>query len=279
MDGKDRGDSRQARKGGRHRHCVKNRADRWSSRKSRKLLRSRAALGVLGLPRASPRIRGAGRYLRRRRAPGFHGQPCGRKALRAHSDASSTLPVIKEQIAKQGIGAASDSEWRQRQKEIRMENAREGMRAALVEMGSTAARYFTPEEKVSFAQFAQKLRGSMIAPDVVERFAIPLVQSAGLAEKEAAWRYELLMSANKRPEQLIGDMNAYIELQRRRLTLADLGSQLERFAPRVSGGNRSVALIAAAQAYRGVGDEENELRLLASVGPDYLGAENQKRLF
>ncbi len=197
----------------------------------------------------------------------------------AYSGAASSLPVIKEQIAKEGISAARDSEWRQRQKEIRLENAREGMHAAMVEMGSTAARYFTPEEKVSFAQFAQKLRGSMIAPDVVERFAIPLVQSAGLAEKEAAWRYELLMSANKRPEQLIGDMNAYIELQRRRLTLADLGSQLERFAPRVSGGNRSVALIAAAQAYRGMGDEENELRLLASVGPDYLGAENQKRLF
>ena len=195
------------------------------------------------------------------------------------SGASSSLPVIKEQIAKEGIAAAKDSEWRQRHKEIRMENAREGMHAALVEMGSVAARYFTPEEKLSFTQFAQKLRASMIAPDTVERFAIPLAQSAGLAEKEAAWRYELLMSANKRPEQLIGDMNAYIELQRRRLTLADLGPQLERFSSRLNEGNRSAAFIAAAQAYRSVGDEANELRLLSSVGPSFLGGENQKRLF
>jgi hypothetical protein len=87
------------------------------------------------------------------------------------------------------------------------------------------------------------------------------------------------MSESKLPQQLIADMNAYIELQRRRLTVSDLGPQLERFAPRVSGGSRSSALIAAAQAYRAVGDEVNELRLLSSVGPAYLGGENQKRLF
>jgi predicted Zn-dependent protease len=185
----------------------------------------------------------------------------------AFSAASSSLPVIKEQIAKEGVSAARDNEWRQRQKEIRMENAREGLQTALMEMGSAAACYFTPEEKVSFAQFAQKLRGSLIAPELVESYAIPLAASAGLAEKEAAWRYELLMSESKLPQQLIADMNAYIELQRRRLTVSDLGPQLERFAPRLSGGNRSAAFIAAAQAYRAVGDEENELRLLSSVGP------------
>jgi cellulose synthase operon protein C len=195
------------------------------------------------------------------------------------SAASSALPVIKEQIAKEGVSAARDSEWRQRQKEIRMENAREGLQAALVEMGSAAARYFTPEEKVALGQFAQKLRGSQIAPDAVERYAIPLAESAGLAEKEAAWRYELLMSENKPPQQLVADMNAYIGLQRRRLVLEDLGPQLERFAVRLTGGYRPAALIAAAQAYRAVSDEENELRVLATVGPGNLGGENQKRLF
>jgi predicted Zn-dependent protease len=197
----------------------------------------------------------------------------------AFSAASSALPVIREQIAKEGVSAARDSEWRQRQKEIRMENAREGLRAALVEMGSAAARYFTPEEKVALGQFAQKLRGSLIAPDAVERYAIPLADSAGLAEEEAAWRYELLMSENKPAQQLVADMNAYIGLQRRRLAMSDLGPQLERFAVRLSGGYRQAALIAAAQAYRAMSDEENELRVLATVGPGNLGGENQKRLF
>ncbi len=196
----------------------------------------------------------------------------------AYSGASSSLPVIKAEIAKEGISAVKDSEWRQRQKEIRMENARAGMHLALVEMGTSAAGYFTPEEKVSFAQFAEKLRGSM-GQDLVESFAIPLAESAGLAEKEAAWRYESLMTESKPPQQLIADMNTYVDLERRRLTLADLGPQLERFAPRLNGGNRSVVLMAAAQAYRAVEDEENELRVLGSVSPDYLSGENQKQWF
>src|SRR5258706_12684276 len=133
------------------------------------------------------------------------------------------------------------------------------MRESLVEMGATVARYFTPEEKVSFAEFAVKLRGSMTALDLVESFAIPLAESAGLAEKESAWRYELLISANKQPQQLIADMNAYIELQHRRLTLVELGPQLERFSSRLSGPNRSVSVIVPVQAYHFAGDEENEL--------------------
>jgi predicted Zn-dependent protease len=87
------------------------------------------------------------------------------------------------------------------------------------------------------------------------------------------------MTESKQPQQLIADMNAYIDLQRRRVTLTELGPQLERFSSRLSGGNRTVAFLAAAQAYHLVGDEENELRLLASVGPAYLGVENQKRFF
>ena len=197
----------------------------------------------------------------------------------AFSGASSSLPVIKEQIARQGISAARDSEWRQRQTEIRMENARQGMQGALVEMGSAAARYFTPEEKVALVPFAQKLRGSLIAPDVVEMYAIPFAQSAGLTEQEAAWRYELMMNESRQPQQLLADMYSYIELQRRRLAITDLGPQLERFSSRLSGSNRSSAFIAAAQAYRTVGDEENELRLLSTVGLGYAGGENQTRLF
>src|SRR5258708_35552893 len=102
----------------------------------------------------------------------------------------------------------------------------------------------------------------MIGADLVENFAIPLAGSAGLAEKEAAWRYELLMSANKQPQQLIADMNAYIELQHRRMILVELGPQLERFSSRLSGPNRLVAVIAAAPAYHAAAAEENELLLL-----------------
>src|SRR5260370_9556006 len=87
------------------------------------------------------------------------------------------------------------------------------------------------------------------------------------------------MSESKPREKLTSDMNSYMDLQRRRVALDGLGPQLERFATRLNGSSRHVAFIAAAQAYQFTSDEENELRLLASVSPNLLGAANQKPLF
>ena len=80
----------------------------------------------------------------------------------------------------------TDSAWRERTKQARIETSREGMRLALQEMGGTADRYFTPEEKVSFAHFAEATFSSASRADL-EKFAIPLAQSAGLSELEANW--------------------------------------------------------------------------------------------
>ncbi len=192
--------------------------------------------------------------------------------------ASSPLPVIQEQVAKQGIAAVTDQEWRQRTQKTRVETARNGMRDALAEMGSTVARYFTPEEKASFAQFAESLRAPMNFADA-NLFALPLAQSAGLAEVEARWRYDLMMNASEPPPTLLAQMSGFVELQRRRLKFSELGPQLERFAPRVQPNQRATVLLAAAQAYRASGDGGNELRLLSSVPVVYLGGDLQKRYF
>ena len=110
----------------------------------------------------------------------------------ALSNASSVLPVLKEQVARESIAAVTDREWRQRAQEIRIQNARAGMEAALRAMGDAVASYFTPEERVSFGQFAQRLRAPLTSEDV-EAFAIPLAHNAGLADLEATWRYERMM--------------------------------------------------------------------------------------
>jgi tetratricopeptide (TPR) repeat protein len=111
----------------------------------------------------------------------------------AMNAASNSLPVLKEQVAKKGISAIPDKEWREHVLATRQESARNGMHAALVEMGSSVARYFTPEEKVTFSSFAQALRAPMPA-ETAKGLAIPLVEVAGLADREATWRYELLMN-------------------------------------------------------------------------------------
>ena len=72
--------------------------------------------------------------------------------------ASPSLPVVKQQVAKEGIAAITDKQWREHTLKNRIENARNGMAAALTEMGAAVAQYFTPEEKVNFAVFAQKVR-------------------------------------------------------------------------------------------------------------------------
>ncbi len=79
------------------------------------------------------------------------------------------------------------------------------------------------------------------------------------------------------PGVLIGQMNEFAELQRRRLKFAELGPQLERLAPRLQQYQQASALLAAAGAYRSAGDAENELRVLSRVFYTYLGRDGQKR--
>ena len=186
------------------------------------------------------------------------------------SAAASPLPVIKEQVAKQGIAAVTDQEWRQRTQQTRIENARNGMRDTLAEMGTTVAHYYTPEEKISFTKFARTVRAPMNFTDT-NLFALTLVQSAGLAEVEANWRYDLMMNTGEAPAVLLSQMSGFVDLQRRRLKFSELGPQLERFAPRVGASLQPSVLISAAEAYRASGDTVNELRLLSRVPVTYLG--------
>ena len=196
----------------------------------------------------------------------------------ALNDASATAPVIKEQIAREGIVAITDREWREKTQEDRVRTARDAMRASLNEMGVTVATYFTPEEKVSFAAFAQAKRAGMTLKDM-EAFAIPLAQSAGLAEVEAGWRYELMMQGETNSGVGLERMRTLIDLQRRRLKFKELGSQLEQFAPRIEPLQRYSVLIAAADAYRSAGDVDNEFRILSSISPIYVTGDEQRRLF
>jgi tetratricopeptide (TPR) repeat protein/Flp pilus assembly protein TadD len=196
----------------------------------------------------------------------------------AMNAASNSLPVLKEQVAKKGISAIPDKEWREHVLATRQESARNGMHAALVEMGSSVARYFTPEEKVTFSSFAQALRAPMPA-ETAKGLAIPLVEVAGLADREATWRYELLMNPFRDQADWMGQMREFVELQRQRLKFAELGPQLESFATHVRPELRSTVLLNAAEAYRSAGDSDNELRLLSSLGPANLGGANQTRWF
>jgi predicted Zn-dependent protease len=194
------------------------------------------------------------------------------------NEASSSLPVLKEQLARQGISAITDKEWRERARENRVRIARDGLRSALSEMGSAVSIYFTPEEKVAFAQFAETRRAGMGLADV-DAFAVPLAQSAGLAELEARWRYELMMDKGGNSSVWLSRMQPLVELQRRRLKFAELGSQLEQFAPRIEPQRRHVVWAAAQDAHQRAGDPDGEMRAFAAMPFGSGGREQQMRLF
>lgn len=200
------------------------------------------------------------------------------KLLDAMSAASAELPVLEQQVAKNGITSVTDGEWRKRVQEKRRENSWAGMTGALREMGRTAAIYFTPEEKAGFAEFAAKMRGPMNLADV-EKFAIPLAQAADLEELEARWRYELTAVQGGKPAVLMGRMRAYEQLQRRRLKFAEMAPQIEQFAGRLPAENQPPFLLDAARAYRSAGDAENELRVLSLVWPGNMSSEDLNRFF
>ena len=200
------------------------------------------------------------------------------KLQEAFSAASARLPVIEQQIAKQGISAVTNSDWRNSVQEERMQNARTGMQAALREMGSTVADYFTPDEKAAFTGFAQKVRAPMSLEDQ-EFFAIPLVQAAGLEDLEANWRYALMMDSGPDQPVRLARMRSYSQLQRRRLKFKELAPQLEEFATQVTGQLRPSVLMDAANSYRSADDLPNELRVLSEVWPGDMGSDELHRYF
>ena len=202
-----------------------------------------------------------------------------RKALAA---SAAELPVLKEQIQKQGILGLTDAQWRENVRRNRMETARAGMAGALDEMGVAVNKYFTPEERLTFAHFAEAVHDGMSVGEV-DQFAIPLAVSAALADQEARWRFGVLMTGAgnsiSRPNYA-SELQPFIELQRRRGRFVELAAQMEQFAAAIPWQQRTPSLTAAADAYYSAGDEPNELRILASIfALRGLDANRQQRFF
>jgi tetratricopeptide (TPR) repeat protein len=197
---------------------------------------------------------------------------------KALTESAANLPVLKEQMEKKGIAGITDAQWRENVRRSRMETARAGMTGVLQEMGNAVNTYFTPEERLAFAHFAESKRVGMSLEDV-EKFAIPLAESAALADQEAHWRFEVMMQRAALPN-FYSNTQPFIELQRRRGRFAELGPQMEQFAEAVPFQQKVSPLLAAADAYRSAGDEQNELRVLSSVfSTNSLDTTRQQRFF
>jgi tetratricopeptide (TPR) repeat protein len=196
---------------------------------------------------------------------------------KALADSEATLPVLKDQIERAGLTGITDAKWRENQRRIRIDTARNGMTGALKELGSAVNAYFTPEERLAFAHFAESKRAGMHADDV-EKFAIPLAESAALADQEAHWRFDVIMQRAALPN-FYSNVRPFVELQRHRGRYAELASQMEQFARVVPPAQRSMPLLDAADAWRSAGDEQNELRVLSNFSNGGLDNIRAQRYF
>ncbi|MGA2346272.1 MAG: hypothetical protein ABSF93_09720, partial [Candidatus Sulfotelmatobacter sp.] len=182
---------------------------------------------------------------------------------KALDESTAKLPVLQEQIEKRGIAGMTGATWRENMRRARIETARTGMMVALEEMGSAVNTYFTPEERLAFARFAESKRSGMSLSDS-DAFAIPLATSAALADQEARWRFESMMQRAGSPN-FYPETQAFVDLERRRGRFAELGTEMEQLSDKVYATMRGAPLLAAADAYRSAGDQANELRVLSRI--------------
>jgi tetratricopeptide (TPR) repeat protein len=195
------------------------------------------------------------------------------KALQDASNASS-LSTIVRQVEKQGIAAVTDSEWRAREQQIRHDSGRTGMTVAMKELGETAARYFTPEEKVALQKLLEVNRAGISSSDLND-FLLPAAQAAGLAALEVQWRYDLILADLPHSS---GHVMRLVELQSRRLQFRELGQQLEAIAAVSRRDGNGGTLYQAAIAYRAGDFPADELRVLAFIdGGQLLNGETLQR--
>ncbi len=197
---------------------------------------------------------------------------------KALEESAASLPVLKQQMERVGVTGLTDAQWRENVRRTRIETARNGMQGSLQEMGGAVNTYFTPEERLAFAHFAESKRAGM-TPDDLDKFAIPLAENAALADQEALWRFQWIMHQAALPNSY-PNTQPLVDLQRRRGRFAELGHQMEQLEVALSSTQRGAPLLAAADAYRSAADESNELRVLSTVfSRNFLDNAHEQRFF
>jgi Tetratricopeptide repeat len=187
-------------------------------------------------------------------------QDAAYQKLESAMEAAKKLPPAAGRVAAGGIEAVTNAELQKGLLAARVSNARNGMAACMREMGSAAARFFAPEEKVEFTKFLEARNAAMDRGDAYS-YLLPAAEKAGLAAFEARLLYEQLAA---RPA---GDVSSYTleHLQTQRLKLMELGQQMEQIALARRAAYSSGYLGRAQQAYKLAGSAADELRVLEGM--------------
>jgi tetratricopeptide (TPR) repeat protein/predicted Zn-dependent protease len=190
-------------------------------------------------------------------------------ARRAAEAAATSPSVLAAELARENITGDEVAGFRQNFATQHRQAADRTLKAAIDALGRAVQTFYTPEQKQALALTLDKLHDSS-QPNSNPDLAIQAAAAAGLADREAEWRKQSLLT---------GDVNhstvdAYAVLQQSRLQFSELAHTLEAYAARLLTERRSPILTQAARAFRDAGDTPDETRLTRAL---VLGNNSQLR--
>ena len=184
-------------------------------------------------------------------------------ARRAAQLSANSPAALEAELVRGHIGDDEAADFRKNFAANRIRNADTALDAAVSALGTTVATFYTPEQKFAYAQTLDRLHDKS-QPNANLDLALAAATAAGLADREAEWRGQLLLNEPLKKADA-SQLQTYVELQQRRLAFKDLAKTLEGYAARVSRAHRDDIRKQAAQAYRDAGDPADEMRLERSV--------------
>ncbi len=175
------------------------------------------------------------------------------QALRKAAEVPATSPaVLAAQFAGEKLSADAAESFRQDFAHRQRELADEQLRLAVSALGTAVQTYYTPEQKLALAESLDHLH------ETDASLALEAATAAGLADREAAWRKQILLRGGT---EAAANLEPYSALERRRLAFADLAQTLEAYAPLVPPAQAAAIREQAAKAYRDAGDTADEMRV------------------
>jgi tetratricopeptide (TPR) repeat protein len=186
------------------------------------------------------------------------------------------LTAVAQQVLKDGIGAVTDEDWRKQRVEQRTQQSTAGFAQAVQSIGAVVGEYGTPEEKTQFATWLQAKRAGVNESELRAVY-LPTVRAAGLVDMDASLRWELAQKS-RNPDS--GDLDSWLQLERKRVQLEVAGGKMEALASSLPPQQQPSLWQKIARVYRTVGDAAAELRVMEKQsGSGWLGAGELPRFF
>jgi len=196
---------------------------------------------------------------------------------RAAANVSPSSPaVVIKQVEEKGIASITDAEWRKQLVAQRRQFARNSFQRAVQELSTTAADYYTPEEKLTYARLLDAKRASASLQEVVDVW-IPAAQAAELKDREATWRRDVLLGADK--DLAAQQLQPFNDLEAQRMDNLVRAQTLDAYAATLPHKKESSAVSMAANAWRDAGDFASETRDLRKLVLSHQEVQHQQRLF